>query len=34
MSREMNIGAAISIRLDFETRIRESMKRMNQITPG
>ena len=30
----MNIGAVISIKLDFETRIEESMKKMNQIAPG
>jgi len=30
----MNIGAAISSRLDLETKINESINIMNQCTPG
>ena len=34
MSSEMNVGAAIRSRLDFEARISDSITRINQCTPG
>ena len=34
MSNRINIGAAISIKVDCETRTRESRTRLSQITPG